>query len=75
MQRLGLGWDVLHARNKRLIYASSSGFGRDGPYRDYPAMDVTVQAMSGILGVTGFPENPPVKAGVTLCDFGTGTHL
>jgi formyl-CoA transferase len=75
MARLGLGWDVLRARNPRLIYACSSGYGIDGPYRDYPAMDLSVQAMSGIMGVTGFPDQPPVKAGATLCDFIAGTHV
>ena len=75
MDRLGLGWDVLRARNRRLIYACSSGYGLDGPYRDYPAMDITVQAMAGILGATGFPETPPVKAGGAICDFSAGIHL
>ena len=75
MGRLGLGWEVLRARNPRLIYACSSGYGIDGPYRDYPAMDLSVQAMSGIMGITGFPEQPPVKAGATMCDFIAGTHV
>ena len=75
MGRLGLGWDVLRARNPRLIYACSSGYGIDGPYRDYPAMDLSVQAMSGIMGITGFPDQPPVKAGATMCDFIAGTHV
>ena len=75
MARLGLGWEVLRARNPRLIYACSSGYGIDGPYRDYPAMDLSVQAMSGIMGITGFPDQPPVKAGATMCDFIAGTHV
>ena len=75
MARLGMGWDVLRARNPRLIYACSSGYGIDGPYRDYPAMDLSVQAMSGIMGITGFPDQPPVKAGATMCDFIAGTHV
>ena len=75
MDRLGVGWDVLHARNPRLIYASGSGYGRSGPKRDYPAMDLTVQAMAGVMNVTGFPDRPPVKAGPALCDFFGGTHL
>ncbi|MBU6497436.1 MAG: CoA transferase [Rhodospirillales bacterium] len=75
MDRLGLGWEDLRARNPRLIYACSSGYGTTGPYRDYPAMDLTVQAMSGILGVTGFPGQPPVKAGPAMCDFSAGIHL
>lgn len=74
-ERLGIGPDALQAANPRLIYASSSGYGRYGPYRDYPAMDVTVQAMSGVMSITGFPESPPMKAGPALCDFFGGTHL
>lgn len=75
MDRLGLGADTLQGLNPRLIYASSSGFGRDGPYRSYPAMDLTVQAMSGVMDTTGFPDRPPVKAGPALCDFFAGVHL
>ena len=75
MARLGLGHEALQALNPRMIYASSSGFGSDGPYRDYPAMDLTVQAMSGVMSITGFPDRPPVKSGPALCDFFAGTHL
>ena len=75
MERLGLGAETLQAINPRLIYASSSGFGRDGPYSKYPAMDLTVQAMSGVMDTTGFPDRPPVKAGPALCDFFAGVHL
>ena len=75
MARLGLGHETLQAINPRLIYASSSGFGSDGPYRDYPAMDLTIQAMSGVMSTTGFPDRPPVKAGPALCDFFAGVHL
>lgn len=75
MDRLGLGAERLMASNPRLIYASSSGYGRDGPYKAYPAMDLTVQAMGGIMHITGYPEMPPVKAGPALADFFAGTHL
>ena len=75
MERLGLGFDQLLERNPRLIYAASSGFGSDGPYARYPAMDLTVQAISGVMDVTGFPDRPPVKAGPALCDFFAGVHL
>lgn len=75
MDRLGLGIATLHKINPRLIYASSSGYGHAGLYRDYPAMDLTVQAMSGVMSVTGFPDRPPVKAGPALCDFFAGVHL
>ena len=75
MDRLGLGWDKLQEENPRLIYASGSGYGLSGPYRDYPAMDLTVQAMAGVMSVTGFADRPPVKAGPAICDFFGGIHL
>jgi crotonobetainyl-CoA:carnitine CoA-transferase CaiB-like acyl-CoA transferase len=75
MDRLGLGWDVLHAENPRLVYGTGSGFGLTGPYRDLPAMDLTIQAMSGIMNATGFADRPPVKAGPAVCDFLAGVHL
>jgi CoA:oxalate CoA-transferase len=75
MDRLGLGWDTLRVINPRLVYACSSGFGLSGPYRDYPAMDLTVQAMAGVMSITGFPDREPVKAGAALCDFFAGVHL
>ena len=75
MERLGLGYEDLRVLNPRLIYGSGSGFGRSGPNRNYPAMDLTVQAMAGIMNVTGYPDRPPVKAGPALCDFSGGVHL
>ncbi len=75
MDRLGLGWDVLRKENPRLVYASGTGFGLSGPYRDLPAMDLTIQAMSGIMNATGYPDRPPVKAGPAVCDFLAGVHL
>lgn len=75
MSRLGLDAGVLQALNPRLIYAASSGYGSDGPYRNYPAMDLTIQAMSGVMSTTGYPDRPPVKAGPALCDFFAGVHL
>ncbi len=75
MARLGLDAETVQARNARLIYASSSGFGSDGPYRDYLAMDLTVQAMAGVMTTTGYEDGPPVKAGPAMCDFLAGIHL
>jgi CoA:oxalate CoA-transferase len=75
MDDLGVGWSQLHAINPRLIYASGTGFGISGPDRDNLAMDMTIQAASGIMSVTGFPDGPPVKAGPTLVDFMGGIHL
>jgi formyl-CoA transferase len=75
MDRLGVGYDALRAVNPKIIYAAGSGYGNDGPYRNYPAMDLTVQAMSGVMSITGFPDNAPVKSGAALCDFFGGVHL
>jgi len=75
MDRLGIGAEALHEINPRLIYGSSSGYGTDGPYRDYPAMDLVMQAMRGIINSTGFPDQPPVKSGAAMCDFMAGIHL
>lgn len=75
MDRLGLGAEVLQEINPKLIYAASSGYGRDGPYAKYPAMDLTMQAMSGAMYVTGFPDREPVKCGPAIADFFAGIHL
>lgn len=75
LDRNGLGFDVLEAINPRLIYATATGYGLSGPNRDYPAMDLTVQAMCGVVASTGFPDGPPVKAGPALADFSAGVHL
>lgn len=76
MDHLGLGRSKLREVNPRLIVASISGFGSgDGPYRNHTAMDLTIQALSGIMDSTGFAENPPVKAGPAVCDFNAGVHL
>jgi CoA:oxalate CoA-transferase len=75
LDKLGVGYDVLSEANPRLIVASGSGYGSTGPYRDYPAMDISIQAMSGAMAVTGFPDGPPTKIGPALCDFSCGIHL
>lgn len=75
MDKLGVGWSVLSALNPRLVYASGTGYGLDGPDRDNLAMDLTVQAASGIMSITGFPDGPPVKAGPAIVDFMSGIHL
>jgi CoA:oxalate CoA-transferase len=73
--KLGIGPASLHGINPSLIYASGSGYGSTGPYRDLPAMDITIQAMSGAMAVTGFPDREPVKAGPAISDFLGGIHL
>ena len=75
LDRLGVGSAELHQVNPRLIYGSSSGYGKTGPYRDFPAMDLVMQAMSGVIDSTGYPDQPPVKAGAAICDFMAGIHL
>jgi CoA:oxalate CoA-transferase len=75
MDKLGVGWSVLREINPRLVYASGTGYGLDGPDRDNLAMDLTVQAASGIMSITGFPDGPPVKAGPAIVDFMSGIHL
>jgi crotonobetainyl-CoA:carnitine CoA-transferase CaiB-like acyl-CoA transferase len=75
MARHGVGSDVLRGLNPRLIYAAGTGFGATGPHRDFLAMDITVQAMTGIMAITGEGDGPPLKAGPALCDFLGGVHL
>ncbi|MFC7009801.1 CaiB/BaiF CoA transferase family protein [Halalkalicoccus salilacus] len=75
MDALELGYDNLSKYNNQLVYAHGSGYGDDGPYSKYPAMDLTVQAMSGAMYTTGFPDGDPVKAGPAICDFFGGIHL
>ena len=61
MEKLGYGWDVLKGLNPRLIYAATSGFGQTGPYRHRPAYDMVVQAMGGIMSITGQPGGAPTR--------------
>ena len=75
LDKLGIGYEVLREVNPRIIVASGSGYGSTGPYREYPAMDISIQAMSGAMAVTGFPDGPPTKIGPALCDFSCGVHL
>ena len=75
MDRLGLGSDVLLEVNPRLIYGSSSGYGLTGPDRDNLAMDLTVQAIGGVMSINGPEDGPPLKAGLAVCDFAGGVHL
>lgn len=69
MARLGLGYDELAAANPALVYASISGYGQSGPRAEAPAMDQAVQAASGLMAKTGFPDGPPVRTGAAVADF------
>ncbi|WP_375000627.1 CaiB/BaiF CoA transferase family protein [Aeromicrobium sp. CTD01-1L150] len=75
MDRLGVGRDVIKTVNPDLIFVSSSGYGRDSDYSGMSAMDLTVQAVAGVMSTTGFPDAPPVKAGPAIVDFLTGVHV
>jgi CoA:oxalate CoA-transferase len=75
MKELGLDHDTLKKRNPRLIYASGSGFGQTGPYAARPAYDITVQAMGGIMSITGEEGGPPVRPGVSYGDISAGLFL
>ena len=74
MQRLGLGYDELATLNPRLIYASTSGFGHTGPYRNRPAVDVIVQGMGGVMSITGHPGGPPTRPGYSIGDMAGGMY-
>ncbi len=74
MDRLGLGWSWFQSRKPSLIYCSISAFGQDGPRGREGGFDLTIQAASGVMSVTGEPEGAPVKAGVPLVDFGAGLY-
>ena len=67
-RRLGIDYPAMRAVNKRLVYASISGFGEDGPYRDRPGFDQIAQGMGGFMSVTGLPGQGPVRAGIPIAD-------
>jgi crotonobetainyl-CoA:carnitine CoA-transferase CaiB-like acyl-CoA transferase len=72
MERLGLGFETVHARNPRLVYCSISGFGQTGPYRERGGFDLVAQGMSGLMSMTGYPDMPPAKVGVPVTDLSAG---
>jgi CoA:oxalate CoA-transferase len=72
LTRLGYGWEKLHARHPRLVLASTSGFGQTGPYAGRPAYDIVVQAMGGVMSLTGHPGSPPTRVGSSLGDITAG---
>jgi crotonobetainyl-CoA:carnitine CoA-transferase CaiB-like acyl-CoA transferase len=73
LAKYGLDWPSLRALNPRLVYCSITGFGQTGPYRERAGYDVMIQAMGGLMAVTGTPEEP-MKVGVALCDVLTGMY-
>ncbi len=72
MDGLGLGYGALSARNRRLVYAATSGFGQTGPDRLRPALDIVVQGMGGVMSITGQPGGPPARPGLSLGDIAGG---
>jgi formyl-CoA transferase len=70
--RLGIDYEALHAINPRLVYASISGFGQDGPYRERPGLDQIAQGMGGLMSITGLPGQGPVRVGIAIADLTAG---
>jgi crotonobetainyl-CoA:carnitine CoA-transferase CaiB-like acyl-CoA transferase len=75
MAKYGIGAEALRAETPSLIYASSTGYGAVGPHRDYLGMDITLQAMTGVMSITGEEGGPPLKSVAAFADFIAGTHL
>ena len=74
MEKLGYGWETLHKKFPKLIYASASGFGHSGPDSQRPAYDMVVQGMGGIMSITGTPGGPPMRIGMSIGDIGAGLY-
>ena len=72
LDKMGLGYDDLRAKNSRLIYCSISGYGRTGPYAERPGYDFVIQAEGGMMGITGPEEGPPSRVGVPIVDITAG---
>jgi len=75
MRALGLSYDDVRAVNPRIVYASASGFGQDGPLADRPGLDIMAQARGGLMSITGSPDGPPAKIGVPICDLVSGLYV
>ena len=75
LEKLGLGWEVLHAEFPRLIYGAISGFGQTGPYRDRAGYDVIAQGMGGLMSYNGEEGRPPVRVGVAVADVFAGSLI
>lgn len=74
MEKLGYGWETLHPRYPRLVYAAASGFGHSGPYSHYPAYDMVVQGLGGIMSITGHPGMPLTRIGTSIGDLAGGLY-
>jgi CoA:oxalate CoA-transferase len=74
MEKLGYGWETLHARYPKLVYAAASGFGHSGPLSKEPAYDMVVQGLGGVMSITGEPGGAPVRVGTSIGDIGAGLY-
>src|SRR5436190_9301184 len=74
LDRLGFGYEAVHARNPRLIYCSITGYGKTGPRRHLTGYDPIVQAESGFMDINGTPEGPPVRTGIATTDYLAGLY-
>ena len=74
MEKLGYGWVTLHSRYPRLVYAAASGFGHSGPFSHYPAYDMVVQGLGGIMSITGHPGMPLTRVGTSVGDLAGGLY-
>ncbi|MDD5169099.1 MAG: CoA transferase [Syntrophales bacterium] len=74
MDKLGLGYDKAKELNPRIIYASISGFGQYGPYKDRPGYDIIGQAIGGLMSTTGWPDSPPTRTGTAMADILAGLN-
>jgi crotonobetainyl-CoA:carnitine CoA-transferase CaiB-like acyl-CoA transferase len=75
IDKLGIGWEALRKRNPRLVLGSISGFGQTGPYAKRGGFDLMVQAMSGLMSVTGPKDGPPYRIPLAISDVGAGLYL
>jgi formyl-CoA transferase/CoA:oxalate CoA-transferase len=74
VERLGVDYETIQKINPRVIYCSISGYGQDGPYRDYPAYDLLMQGEGGFMSITGEKDGDPVRIGVAIIDIGAGMY-
>lgn len=69
---MGIDYDTVSRQNSRIVYASLSGFGQDGPYRDRPGFHQVAQGMGGLMSITGEPERGPMRVGIPIADLSAG---
>ncbi len=73
-EKLQIDYPTISKKNPNLIYCSITSFGPSGPYKDWPAYDIVIQGMGGLMGITGEPDRPPVRIGVAISDLGAGLY-